>query len=286
MVTRALGEQVELGAVDFASVFAGPLAAGVIGSVLGFPRETALAVQRWAHGQASLLGRRMRGKDLAAAVAALAELSRACRDLVGQRVRSPGNDMATLLAEPHAGRALPPKLAASAAMNLIAAGYITTYGTLLNSMAYLLSPAGREHWDALGNPGHVPALASELLRRETALVGWKRKARSEVVLADGSVIPAGGQILALIGAANCDPEVFPDPHEIRLDRSLPGKAVLTFGRGTHSCVGSGLATLELEMSLRALREKFPEMRLTGARPGYAPDNLFRIPNSLPVALTS
>lgn len=228
----------------------------------------------------------MRGKELATAIAALAELSRACTDLIGQRARCPGNDLATLLAQAHAGRALPRKLAASAAMNLIAAGYITTYGTLLNSMSYLLSAAGREHWDALADPGYLPALTSELLRRETALVGWKRKASSRVVLGDGSAIEAGRQILALIGAANCDPEVFTHPHEIRPDRNLAGKALLTFGLGPHSCVGSGLATLELELSLRALRQNFPGIRLAGARRSYAPDNLFRIPDSLPVTLGS
>jgi hypothetical protein len=77
---------------------------------------------RLAHSQSSLLGRVMRGRELAAAVAALAGLARACADLVGRRVRDSRSDLATLLAQPHDGLPLPPKLAASAVMNLIAAG--------------------------------------------------------------------------------------------------------------------------------------------------------------------
>jgi cytochrome P450 len=282
----ALGRELASGQADFARVFAGPLAAKVIGRVLGFLPETAQAIEGWAHGQASLLGRRMRGGELAAAVAALAALSRACRELIGQRASSPGDDLGTLLAQPGAGRELPSKRAASAAMNLIAAGYITTYGTLLNSLACLLSPAGRGHWDALADPACLPGLTSEMLRRETALTGWKRKAHGQVVLADGSVIPAGRQILALIGAANCDPGVFANPEVISPGRKVSGKELLTFGIGAHSCVGSGLATLELELSLRTLREAFPGLRLAGPPSGYAPDNLFRIPDALPVTASS
>jgi cytochrome P450 len=50
----------------------------------------------------------------------------------------------------------------------------------------------------------VPAVTAELLRRETALIGWKRKAQGTMVLADGSAIPAGRQILTLIGVAGSD----------------------------------------------------------------------------------
>lgn len=279
--TAALAREAASGPADLAEVFAGPLAARVIGRILGFPADTAEAIQGWAHGQASLLGRRMRGKELAAAVAALADLSRACLELVGQRRGAPRDDLATMLAQ-STGQELPGKRAASAAMNLIAAGYITTYGTLLNSLSYLLSPVGREHWDALADPGYLPGLTSEMLRLETALVGWKRKAREQVVLADGSAIPAGRQVLTLIGAANCDPRVFEHPREITPGRKVSGKELLTFGIGPHSCVGSGLAALELELSLRTLRETLPGLRLASSPPGYAPDNLFRIPDALPV----
>ena len=167
-------------------------------------------------------------------------------------------------------------------MNLIAAGYITTYGTLLNSIVYLLSPDGREHWEAIADPAQVPAVVSELLRRETALVGWKRKAKSKVVLADGSCVPAGRQILVLVGAANRDPEVFADPNAICPGRAVAGNALLTFGVGPHVCVGSGLATLELELALAALRQQFPRLRLASGPRGYAPDSLFRIPHGVTV----
>lgn len=280
----ALGREAAKGPADLARVFAGPLAARVIGRILGFSPDMTQVIQGWAYGQASLLGRRMRGKELAGAVAALADLSRACQELVGQRAASPADDLATLLAHPGGGQQLPAKRAASAAMNLIAAGYITTYGTLLNSLAYLLSPAGREHWQAVADPGYLPGLTSELLRRETALVGWKRKAREQVVLSDGSVIPAGRQILALIGAANCDPDVFTQPGEINPGRKVSGRELLTFGLGPHSCVGSGLAIVELELSMLMLRHTFPGLRLTGSRLGYAPDTMFRIPGDLPVTL--
>jgi cytochrome P450 len=131
----------------------------------------------------------------------------------------------------------------------------------------------------------VPLYTVALLRWETSLIGWKRKARSDVVLADGSVIPAGRQIVALIGAANRDPAVFDDPDAIRPGRNVAGNALHTFGIGPYVCVGSGLATLELELSLRALRQQFPGLRLAAGngQRGYAPDCLFRMPRSVDVA---
>lgn len=281
-VTDALGRQSGAAPADFGEVVAGPLAATVIGDILGFPRTTAQAIRGWAHGQASLLGSKMRGRELAVAIGALAELARACADLVASRKGDAADDLATLLGQAHDGQVMPAKLAASAAMNLIAAGYITTYGTLLNSIVFLLSPAGGEHWEALADTAQVPAIVSELLRRETALVGWKRKASGKVALADGSVIPAGRQILALIGAANRDPELFAGPHAIRPGRNVAGNALLTFGVGPHVCVGSGLATLELELALPALRRQFPRLRLASDPRGYAPDSLFRIPHGVSV----
>ena len=84
-VINALGEQASAGMVDFGEVVAGPLAATVIGDILGFPQTAARSIQDWAHGQASLLGREMHGR-MAVAIGALAELARACAACAGRAI--------------------------------------------------------------------------------------------------------------------------------------------------------------------------------------------------------
>ncbi|WP_168200661.1 cytochrome P450 [Allokutzneria sp. NRRL B-24872] len=269
-------------AVDFAAVFARPLSAGIISEIVGFAESDEERVRSWSDGQTSLLGRVLDRPGQVSGVRGLSDLSRACRRLVAERVRTPAEDMASHLLR----QGLPEKRAAAVLMNTMAAGYSTTYGTLLNAMRYLLAEDGREHWEALQDKEIVPTLSNELMRVETGLTGWKRKAKDAVRLGD-SEIPAGGQILVMLGAANRDPEHFQQPHRIRLDRAERKEPKpLTFGAGPHLCIGREVSRLEIGAALSVLRERFPDMRLAlpGPEADYDPDYLFRTPVALPVRL--
>jgi cytochrome P450 len=169
----------------------------------------------------------------------------------------------------------------------MAAGYATSYGTLLNSMRFLLSNTGRSRWDVLTRQEDMPDLVNELIRLETGLIGWKRFADREVRLSDESVVPAGRQMLLMLGAANRDPAHFLEPHRLRTDRAERGEPKpLTFGTGPHLCVGREVARAEITVALSHLRSCFPDLRLVAPPDGfrYDPDYLFRTPVSLPVRI--
>lgn len=271
------------GLADANTTFVQPLATHVIGDAIGFTRAEQRKIQEWSDAQTSLLGRKLSWRERAPAVNGLGSLAVACHELIAMRRENPQADLASLLAAPR--NKLDAKLAGSTAMNLIAAGYATTYGTLQNSIRFLLSPAGHEHWQQLREPGYAEKLVPELVRLETGLVGWKRRAAVNVQLANGQIIPAGSQILALIGAANRDP-VFQDPHTVRLDRPHNPMS-LSFGIGEHLCTGRELALLEISTALRALRERFPTLCVVEDSPlRYDKDNLFRTLQSLPVTTAS
>ena len=270
------------GIADFSHDYVRPLASRIIGEILGFSRSEQELIQQWSDAQTSLLGRRLGRHEQGSAINGLASLAMACRGLVKARREHPQDDLASLLASEEHG--LSTRLATSAAMNLIAAGYATTYGTLQNSLRYLSTPQGRAHWEHLENPEYTQKLAPELIRLETGLIGWKRFAEHNVTLADGSVIPAGRQIITLLGAANRDP-VFVEPDTVRLDRPTLPKP-LSFGIGRHLCMGQELALTEITSALTALRttlptlavEESPDMPIV-----YDRDNLFRTIRSLPVS---
>ena len=68
-------------------------------------------------------------------------------------------------------------------------------------------------------------------------------------------------VVGLIGAANRDPAVFPDPHVFDIRRS-PNKH-LSFGHGPHQCLGAPLARLEAALAFPRLLGRLPDLTLDG-----------------------
>jgi cytochrome P450 len=77
----------------------------------------------------------------------------------------------------------------------------------------------------------------------------------------------------VVGAANRDPEVFPDPD--RLDVGREDNRHLSFGFGTHVCLGAPLARLEARLAIGALLERFPHLRLADESPVWRALPVFR-----------
>ena len=77
----------------------------------------------------------------------------------------------------------------------------------------------------------------------------------------GKTLRPGERVFAMLNAANMDPEVFEDP--LRFDITRDAKRHVTFGYGTHFCIGAALARLEGEAAFPALVSRFPDARLSG-----------------------
>ena len=80
----------------------------------------------------------------------------------------------------------------------------------------------------------------------------------------GLSIPMGRQMTVLLGAANRDPRVHPDPDVLDLTRS-PCRP-LSFGFGIHHCIGATLAHVETEIALGMLADRFPRVPAGRPRP--------------------
>ena len=63
-------------------------------------------------------------------------------------------------------------------------------------------------------------------------------------------IPEGERVLLLVGSANRDEEVFPDPDRYDLDRDT--SRLVSFGSGRHFCMGAPLARMEARIGLTEL----------------------------------
>lgn len=82
----------------------------------------------------------------------------------------------------------------------------------------------------------------------------------------GRRIEAGSTVLALLGAANRDPNRFGDPE--RFDVGRDEGPPMSFGSGIHFCLGAALARLEGQIVLDRLLDRFRTMELTGAPAVY------------------
>ncbi len=121
----------------------------------------------------------------------------------------------------------------------------------------------------------------ELLRWSCPGMHFLRVTTEDVFL-EGQRIERGQPVVAWIGAANRDPNVFSDPTAF-----MPGRAArqLTFGGGIHSCLGSRLARIELRIVMQTLGELYASVGLA-RQPRYARSNLIQGYDALPVLLTS
>jgi len=103
----------------------------------------------------------------------------------------------------------------------------------------------------------VPAAVEETLRFDAPVQTVERVTTRPLELA-GVRIPAQARIGVMIGAANRDPSVFPDPDTFSIARDPHGH--LAFGAGPHSCLGAFLSRLEARVVIEGLLDRLPQLR--------------------------
>ena len=121
----------------------------------------------------------------------------------------------------------------------------------------------------------------ELLRYDSPIQFLYRVTEEPVQVGDTTVEPFQ-LVTLLLGSANRDPLVFPDPD--RLDLRRRPRHYLSFGTGPHACLGSFLARLEGEIALSALATRFPDMTLLDEPLTWHHNPIFRGVEHLPVTL--
>ncbi|MFO7647932.1 cytochrome P450 [Halomonas campaniensis] len=164
-------------------------------------------------------------------------------------------------------------------MAIIVAAHETTALATANAFRQLLSrPAV---WAELcANPALIPAAAEECLRHSGSVVAWRRIATREVAVG-GVTIPEGGRILMVTASANHDPRHFENPDELDIYRD---NAVdhLTFGYGSHQCMGKNLGRLEMRIFLEEFTRRLPHLELEEQTFTFLPNTSFRGPEALRV----
>lgn len=180
-------------------------------------------------------------------------------ELLKHRRESPGDDLISGLL---AARDGDDRLSESELINmvilLLLAGHETTVNLIGNSAVSLLrNPDQLQIWR--DNPDQALAYVDELTRFDSPVQMAMRVVLDDTEI-EGSVLPAGDQVICLLGSANRDADVFADADSLDLLR--PNAAVnLSFGGGIHHCLGMALARTEAAIVLDTLVRRFPKIEL-------------------------
>lgn len=181
------------------------------------------------------------------------------RRLIDAKEAAPGDDLPSrvLQAHVHAGRMTKDELAEIGAMILRAGHDTTTHLIGLGTLLLLRDDAQRARLAA--DPAGIARAVEELLRMVSPVQFSPRRVARVDVEIGGVTVRAGEGLFLLLGSANRDAAVFPDPDALDLGRDAARH--LAFGFGIHQCLGQTLARIELRIVFEAILRRLPALRL-------------------------
>jgi cytochrome P450 len=242
---------------DLVQAFAFPLPVRVICELLGVPLADQEKFSRWSAAFVATTG-----ASAAEMLAAQAGLRDYLAQLLLAKRESPGDDLLSALVTVHdqdEGRLSQEELV-YLGVSLLVAGHETTVNQIANgTLALLVEPGTAVKALTDGSEDDAAAVVEELLRLHLPGDETLLRIAVEDVTVDGTLIRAGEAVLPSLGSANRDAARFASPDELHWDR--PERGHLSFGHGSHYCLGSGLARAELQIALRSLFRRFPTLRL-------------------------
>jgi len=267
-----LAEPARSGELDVIAELGGPLPAIVIAELLGVPAEDHPKFRVWAAQIVAAPAAVATGDQVEQFQRGFESLAEYLRVVIAERRRSPQADLISALVAAQEDRdALTDMELLATAILLLLAGHETTTNLIGNgTLALLQNPDQLARLRA--EPGLLKSAIEEMLRFDSPVQGTMRAATEDVEFG-GKKLGRGALVICGIGAANRDPEVFPDPD--RFDVTRDDNRHLSFGFGAHFCLGAPLARLEGEIAFRALLESFPKLELAGGPIAHRPNPILR-----------
>ncbi|MER8426125.1 cytochrome P450 [Mesorhizobium sp. M1403] len=258
-LANELIDRFEPGEVDLLPAFAAPLPITIIAEMLGVPVDMGPQLLDWSHRMVAMYmhGRTRETEDTANRAAR--DFSDFLRGYVAERRKRPGEDLLSLLiAAQEDGQKLSEDELVSSAILLLNAGHEATVHQTGNAVRSILAQGGDPRRFS-ASPEATAATVEECLRFDAPLHMFTRYAYQEVEAGPGIIVGPGETIGLLLGMANRDPVAFTEPLAFRPDRA--DQKNLSFGAGIHFCIGAPLARLELQVSLKTLFERLPQLHL-------------------------
>lgn len=233
---------------DFVHDLGAQMPMRVIGMLLGIPEEDQRRVTD--HGEATLQNDSV---DLMATGEVFAEF-------IDYRTEHPSDDIMTdlLNAEFEDETGTRRKLRREELLmylTVIATAGSETTTRLIGWAGKTLADYPDQRAELVADPGLIPQAIEEILRWEPPALQIARYVTRDVEYY-GQTVPAGSAMLMLVGAANRDHRRFPPNGDVfDIHREL--RSHMTFGAGTHFCMGNALARMEGKIALEEILKRFP-----------------------------
>ncbi|MFN3215498.1 MAG: cytochrome P450 [Acidimicrobiales bacterium] len=247
--------------VEIVSELAAPLPAMMIGHLLGFPDELWPKLQEWSERTIALGGGpRYHDED---GTMAVFEFVEACVELYNARKGDPRTDVmsAWIAAEEEGlrdGSEFGLDQIISDCLLVLDGGAETTRTVIARTLVNLTSRP--DQWELLKNGADLDVAVEEFIRYVTPIHNMCRVATRDYDIG-GATIGKGEQVVLMYSSANRDEAHFDDPETLDVTRT-PNNHI-SFGFGTHFCLGASLARLEIKLFFEELLRRVDHLELAG-----------------------
>ncbi|MFI6849651.1 cytochrome P450 [Kitasatospora sp. NBC_00085] len=266
--------------VDLMEGLAWQLPLVLICELLGVPEDRRDVFQDWSRNARDFTG----GNTHEGREAIAYRIIEVIKDLIEERRATPTDDLLGQMVQARdaeEGKLTEMELISTAFIVLLA-GFETSVGLIGNGVnALLRNPEQRALVES--DPTLLSGAVEEFLRFDPSLFLTNVRIAGAPTTVAGVDIRKGQAVLLSLGAANRDPEQFPDPDELDVTRATTGH--LAFGYGIHHCLGAPLARMEAAIAIGRLLERFPRLRHADSPDvPYIPSPISRTPLNLLVHL--
>lgn len=257
--TAVIDEFIEAGSADLVTDLTNPVPTAVTLDWLGFPRQDWKRLAGPIHDIFAAAPGSERGRRGGEALGYMAER---IYQLVAERRETPTTDALSWLVaqvKPN-GEPFTDDELLSVVFLLIAGGVDTTTSLTGSTLVHLAAnPADRARLKR--EPALLATATEEFLRAFAPSQSMARTALKDTTVG-GCPVARGERVLIPWVAANHDPEMFPDPERVILDRDP--RAHLSFGIGTHRCAGAHLARVMFREMVSQVLDRLPDYRVDTA----------------------
>lgn len=232
----------------------------IICELLGAPKDDWKLFSNWATDIFRIFNNDL-ANDLPLIDAASNELDAYVAAMIDERRSSPADDLLSqLIAVEEAGDRLSTEDLIGLAEAVLMAGTDTTRNQLACSVAVFTQHP--DQWALLAErPDLAPRAVEESMRYLGAVRGTARIA-SEDIEYRGVLFPKGTLVATSLAGANFDDEAWRDAAHFDITQERDA-AQMTFGSGTHFCLGASLARAELQEALPLLAQRMPNLAVDG-----------------------
>ncbi|NCF76276.1 MAG: cytochrome P450 [Proteobacteria bacterium] len=201
--------------------------------------------------------------------------------VMADRRANPREDLLTIIAQSKLnGELLPQEFLDGSWLLIIFAGNDTSRNSLSGTIR-LMNEFPEQRAMVLEDPALIPQMSEEALRMVSPVIHMRRTATEDAEI-NGQKIAKDEKVVLWYGAANRDPDVFPNPDMFDMHRPNVEKH-LAFGHGVHKCLGSRIAKMQLRLAFERIFERFPNITWTGKQT-ISPNALVHAISSLQVNL--